>query len=135
MADEEIILVDAAVEVDDEAVTIEGNTLSFTEGTGENSVKAASKGGKVVVVVSQDVTTKISSIKFDMPASVANMNKSRDWGVAGSGRVVRISGTDAAGNRLGRTMTQGVNTNDPEKNVQNEGKISVEFMGAPLTVS
>ena len=135
MASSEIILVDASVEVDDEPITVEGNTIVIKEGQGESTVKAASRGGVPVVVISEDITMKIGMIKFEMPGSISSMNKSRDFKALGAGRVVRVSGTDPAGNRLGRTLTQGVMTNDPEKAIQNEGKISIEFEGAPLTVS
>ena len=135
MADLEIILVDASVEVDDETITIEGNTLVLVEGLGTSTVKAASKGGRPVMVVSEDITTKVGMIKFEMPASIASINASRDFVTSGAGRVVRVSGTDAQGNRMGRTLTQGTMVTDPEKAIQNEGKISVEFHGAPLTAS
>ncbi len=131
----EIILVDASIEVDDEPMTVEGNTIAFVEGQGTSSVTAASRGGKPVVVISEDITTKVGSIKFEMPASVSSNNLARDIKARGAGRVVRVSGTDADGNRLGRTMTQGIMTNDPEKAIQNEGKIPMEFMGAPLAAS
>lgn len=135
MADTEIILVDASVEVDDEPVTVEGNTIVLIEGQGTSTAKAASRGGRPVIVISEDISEKIGQIKFEMPGSVNSINTSRDFKARGAGRVVRVSGTDAAGNRLGRTLTQGIMTNDPEKAIQNEGKIPIEFMGAPLTVS
>ena len=135
MADSQIILVDASVEVDDEAITIEGNTIALVEGQGESTVKAASRGGKPVMVVSEDITGKVGMIKFEMPGTVESINTSRDFKARGAGRVVRVSGTDAAGNIMGRTLTQGIMTNDPEKAIQNEGKISVEFAGAPLAAS
>ena len=135
MADQELILVDASVEVDDEAVTIEGNTIVLVEGQGTFTTKAATRGGRVVAVHSEDITSKVGMVKFEMPASVASMNLARDIKALGAGRVVRVSGTDAQGNRLGRTLTQGVMSNDPEKAVQNEGKVPMEFSGAPLTVS
>ena len=135
MADQEIILVDASVEVDDEVITLEGNTLVIVEGQGEVMTKAATRGGRAVMVHSADITTRVGMIKFEMPASVASMNLARDFKALGPGRVVRVSGSDGQGNRLGRVMTQGVMSNDPEKAVQNEGKIPIEFSGAPLTVS
>lgn len=135
MAESQIILVDASVEVDDEPVTIEGNSITYVEGFGESSVKAASKGGRPVIVTSEDITTKIGKIMFEMPATVASANTSRDFRARGAGRVVKISGTDPAGNRLGRTLRQGMMTNDPDKSIQNEGKITVEFSGAPLVAS
>lgn len=135
MASSEIILVDASVEVDDEPITVESNTIVIIEGQGESNVKGASKGGKTVVVISEDISTKVGQVKFEMPASISSMNNARDFKARGAGRVVRVSGTDPAGNRLGRTLTQGIMTNDPEKAIQNEGKVPVEFMGAPLVVS
>lgn len=135
MADSEIILVDASIEVDDETITIEGNTIAIQEGQGESNVKSATNGGKIVMVISQDITTNVGMIKFEMPASINSINLSRDFKALGAGRVVRVSGTDPAGNRLGRTLNQGIMTNDPEKAIQNEGKIPVEFSGAPLIVS
>ena len=135
MALQEIILVDASIEVDDETVSVEGNTIVIVEGQGETTVKAASKGGVPVVVSSQDITTKLGMVKFEMPASVESMKLSRDFKARGAGRVVRVSGTDAAGNRLGRTLTQGVMTNDPEKAIASEGKIPIEFSGSPLAAS
>jgi len=135
MADLEIILVDASVEVDDEPVPVEGNTIVIVEGQGESTVKAASKGGRPVVVVSEDITTKIGMVKFEMPGSVNAMNTSRDFKARGAGRVVRVSGLDPQGNRLGRTLTQGIMTNDPEKAIQSEGKVPIEFSGAPLAAS
>lgn len=134
MADQ-IILVDASVEVDDEALPVVGNTIAYTEGLGESSVTAATQGGKPIVVASQDVTTKISMIKFEVPSSVQMMNATRDIGARGFGRVVRLSGTDPAGNRLGRTFKSALLITDPEKSVQNEGTIPLEFKAAPAIPS
>jgi hypothetical protein len=135
MADQEIILVDASIEVDDEAVTVEGNTIVLVEGQGTTTTKAATRGGRVIPVHSEDVTAKVGMVKFEMPASVVNLNLARDIKALGAGRVVRVSGTDAQGNRLGRTLTQGIMSNDPEKAIQSEGKIPIEFSGAPLAAS
>ncbi len=135
MADQEIILVDASVEVDDETVTLEGNTLEVVEGQGSATTKAATNGGRVVAVHSEDVTTKVGMIKFEMPASINSMNVSRDFKARGAGRVIRVSGTDAQGNRMGRVMRQGLMVTDPPKAIQNEGTIEVEFHGAPLVAT
>ena len=135
MDDQETSLVDASVEVDDGPVAVGGNTIVIIEGQGESPVKAASKGGRPVVVVSEDITTKIGMIKFEMPGSVSSMNTSRDFKARGAGRVVRVSGLDPQGNRLGRKRTQGIMTNEPEKAIQSEGTVPIEFSGAPLAES
>ena len=130
---EEIILTSVSIEVDDDSVTVEGNTVVLKEGTGESTVKAAINGGKVVTVISTDQTTKVGMIKFSMPATVIALNTSRNWAALGAGRTVRATGLDPAGNRLARTLRSGIMTTDPEKAVQNEGVIEIEFQGAPLT--
>jgi len=135
MADLEVILVDASVEVDDEPLTIEGNTIVFVEGQGESTTKGASRGGRTVIVTSEDITTKVGMIKFEMPSSVNTLNSTRDIKARGAGRIVRVSGIDPQGNRLGRVCAQAIMTNDPEKAVQSEGKVAVEFSGAPLVAS
>lgn len=135
MAESQTILVDVSVEVDDEAILLEGNTLEFVEGLGESTTKGSTQGGRPVVVHSQDVTTRIGMVKFEMPSTVETLNITRDWAALGAGRVVRISGTDPAGNRLGRTLTGGIMSNDPGKAIQSEGKVAIEFSGAPLAVS
>ena len=132
MADLEIILVSASVEVNDDAVTVEANTLALVEGQGESTLKAATRGGVVVMISSEDISTKVGMIKFEMPASVGNMDLSKSWKSLRNGLTVVVSGTDENGNVLTRTLTQGVMTNDPEKSIQNEGKIQIEFSGASL---
>ena len=94
MASSEIILVDASVEVDDEPITVEGNTLVFVEGQGTVTTKAASRGGKTVAVHSEDITTKVGMIKLEMPASIASNNLARDIKARGPGRVIVVSGVD-----------------------------------------
>lgn len=135
MADQELILVNASIEVDDETVTVEGNTIVLVEGQGTSSTKAATRGGRPVMIHSQDITTQVGMVKFEMPASVSSMNLARDFKALGAGRVVRVSGIDPDGNRLGRTLTQAIMSNDPEKAIQNEGKVPIEFSGAPLLAS
>jgi hypothetical protein len=132
MADQQIILVDASVEVDDVAWTLKGNTLKFKEGQGEYTTTGATKGGRAAIVHSMDINTRVSEISFETPASVDSMDLTRDTKALGPGRVVVISGMDGVGNRMSRTMTQGVMSDDPEKTIQNEGMIAVTFRGAPL---
>ena len=134
MADQ-IILTDASVEVEDEAWPIIGNSVTYTEGLGDKTLIALTQGGKPVMCVSQDVTTRKSMIKFEVPSSIEMMDKTRDTQVKGFGLVIRISGTDAAGNRLGRTFRSAVHTNDPEKAIKNDGTIALEFASSPAVPS
>lgn len=136
MADLEIPLSDASVEVNDETVTIENGSLVIVEGQGEVNVRTASRGGRAVVVPSEDISTKVGMVKFEVPTSVASANFFRDVKARAIGsNTVRVSGIDAQGNRLGRTLALGSMTNDPEKAIQTEGKFQVEFAGATLAAS
>ena len=111
------------------------NSVVLIEGTGEASVKMASMGGTLIPIVSEDLSTKVGMVKFEMPATVNSINVSREFRAKGPERVVRVSGTDAGGNRLGRTLMHAIMTNDPDKEIKNEGKISIEFSGSQLVVS
>jgi hypothetical protein len=136
MAEIEIPLTDASVEVNDESVTIENGSLVIMEGQGEVNVRTASKGGRPVVVPSEDISTKVGQVKFEVPTSVFSMNFFKDVKARAIGsNTIRVSGLDSNGNRLGRTLSLGSMVNDPEKAIQTEGKFPVEFKGAPLAAS
>ncbi len=135
MPDQEVILSDASVEVDDVPWTVEGNTIVLVEGQGTFTTKSASRGSRPVSVHSLDASTLVGMVKFEKPMSVVSANRTRDTKALGPGRVVRVSGTDPDGNRLGRTLNHAVLANDAEKAVQNEGKLPVEFSGDPLIAS
>ena len=136
----EIILVDASIEVESPTfngtITVSGDTITITEGQGESSVETATNAGQPVIVISEDVKTKVGKVKFEMPASIASMEASRSIKAAPLGTIVlRLSGSDSAGNRFGRTLRQGTMTSDPEKAIQNGGKVPIEVMGFPLVPS
>lgn len=136
MAKIEIPLTNASVEVNDEVVTIENGSLVIVEGQGEVSVRTASNGGNPVVVPSEDLSTKVGKVKFEVPTSVSAANFFKDVKARPIGtNTVRVSGVDPAGNRLGRTLALGSMVNDPEKAIQTDGKFPVEFEGAPLAAS
>lgn len=140
MAEAEIELVDASIEIESPTfngtVTVRGNTVTVKEGTGEVTVEAATNGGVPVMVHSRDVTTKVGMVKFEMPGSVKSHDIARSIALSPLGTVVaRVSGTDDAGNRYGRTLRQGSMTNDPDKAIQQGGNVPIEMSGAPLTQS
>lgn len=129
------ILTNVSIEVDDEAIEINPDSVTYNEGLGESTVTAGSKGGRPTTIVSTDETTRVGMIKFEMPATVKAQDLSRDFKARGDERVVKMSGMDSEGNRFGRTLRHGVMTPDSEKEVKNEGKIEIEFKGAPLVPS
>ena len=123
-----IQLSDATVLVNDEVVGIIPNTLKYTEGFGEQKVRAMSIGGGAVEqVFSRDVESALSKITFDMPTTSENIALARTWKANGNLNVVQIAGKTAEGD-MTRTFTQAAMTGDPEIEISTEGVINVEFM-------
>ncbi len=130
MAD--IILNDPQVTLNDELLTTVANSISFTTGDGERSVKAAGTGsGKGVMTISENVETKISTAKFSVFTTVANADIVEQAIKRLNSNVLVIAGTDNFGNSLRKTFTNAVVTNNPEFNLQQDGQIDVEFAADP----
>ncbi len=123
-----IQLSDATVLVNDEVVAIVPNTLKFTEGFGEQNVRAASVGGgSVEQVFSRDVETALSKVMFDIHTTPDNVKLARTWKSNGNQNVVAIAGKTVEA-ELTRTFTQAAMTGDPEIEISTEGVINIEFM-------
>lgn len=104
------------------------NTLKYTEGFGEQSVRAASVGGGAVEqIFSQDVETSLSKVMFDIHTTPDNVKLARGWKSNGNLNVVQIAGKTAEGD-VTRTFTQAAMTGDPEIEIATEGVINIEFM-------
>jgi len=124
-----IQLADATVMVNDVVLAIVPNTLKYTEGFGEQNVRAASVGGgKVEQVYSRDVESALSKVMFDLHTTPENADIAREWKSKGNQNVVGIAGSTAEG-ELRRTVQSAAMTNDPEIEIGTEGVINVEFMG------
>ncbi len=123
-----IQLSDAAVLVNDEVVAIVPNSLKYTEGFGEQNIRAASVGGGAVEqVYSQDLETALSKAMFDIHTTPSNVKLARSWKSNGNQNVVQIAGKTSEGT-LTRTFTQAAMTGDPEIEIASEGVINIEFM-------
>lgn len=131
MAD--FILNDPQVTLNDELVTIVGNSVSYTSGDGERSIKAAGTGGgKGVLTISENVETKISTAKFAVFSTVENADNIDQAIKRINNNVLVIAGTDPFGNSLRKTFTNATVTNDPEFNLQQDGQIDVEMASDPV---
>lgn len=129
----EIILNDPQITLNDELLVIAANSVSFTTGDGERSVKAAGTGGgKGVLTISENVETKISTGKFALFTTVENVDLI-DLAIKRlNNNVIVIAGTDAFGNSLRKTFTNAIIMNNPEFNLQTDGQIDVEFSSDPV---
>jgi hypothetical protein len=123
-----IQLSDAAVLVNDEVVAIVPNTLKYTEGIGEQQVRAASVGaGAVEQIYSRDVESALSKVMFDIHTTPDNVALQLTWKTNGNKNVVAIAGSTDEG-EVTRTFTQAAMTGDPEIEIGTEGVINIEFM-------
>jgi hypothetical protein len=126
-----IQLTDATVLANNTPVPIIPNTLSYTEGLGEQTVRAASIGGGAVEqVFSNDLATSFSSLKFEMPTTVDTIKLARGWKTNSNQNVFQIAGETVDGT-VTRTFTQAAVLNDYEVPIGSDVNISIEITSNP----
>lgn len=123
----------ATILVNDEVVTVVPNSVKFTEGFGEQQIRAGSSGGgSVEQIFSQDVESALGKVMFDIHTTPSNVALQRSWQANLNNNVVQIAGSTNEGD-VTRTYAQAAMVNDPEIEIGSEGNISCEFMGnAPV---
>ncbi len=124
-----IQLTDAAVLVNNEVVGIMPNTLAYTEGLGEQSMRAVSIGeGKTEQVYARDLETAIAMVKFEIPTTPENIALARTWKANENQNVVQIAGRTAEG-EVTRTFSGAALLGDYEVQIGTETSIELEFKG------
>jgi hypothetical protein len=125
-----IQLNDVTVTVNNEAVGVLANTAKYTEGLGEQVIRAASTGGSVESVYADNIETKFSMISFEVPTTVETIAAVRSWKVNKNRNVVMLSGTNAEGT-FTRTFQQAGVLNDYDVELGSETSINVDFKSNP----
>ena len=124
-----IQLSNVSVLVNDQVIPIVANSLKFSEGKGEQTVRVASLGGDAVEqVYAQDLESAFGKVMFEMHTTIDNVNSQRQWQSNQNRNVVALAAGTDDGN-FNRVYTQCAMVNDPEIEIGNEGMISVEFSG------
>jgi hypothetical protein len=124
-------LSNGSVLVNNDVVAIIPNTLTYTEGLGEQSIRAASAGGnQTEQVFSDNVEMRYSTIKFELPSTITNIEKLRQWKQNKNQNLVQIQGRTADGT-LSRTFAQAALLTDYEVPLTNDGNITVEWRSNP----
>jgi len=130
-----IQLSDPSVTINNEAINVVPNSVSYNDGFGTQTVLVQSAGnGKTSTVYSNNVETNIGSMKFSIRSTPANANYARTLKASLNANVVMISGTTPDGKSLTRTMTEAAFCNDLEVPLNQDGVISVEMMGNKTTL-
>lgn len=124
-----IQLTDATVLVNNEAIAIIPNTLKYTEGFGEQTVRAMSVGGgSVEPIYSNNVEDNLSDCMFEIPTTSEGIAQAKDWKTRTNTNVVQIAGSTPQG-QVTRTVTQAALTNNYEVGIGSETSIPLEFKG------
>jgi len=114
-------------------LAVVGNSVSYTAGEGERSLKAAGTGrGKGILTISENIETKISTAKFSVFSTINNIDAIEQAIKRFNNNVLVFSGTDRFGNSLRKTFTNSVVMNDPEFNLQQDGQIDIEISSDPV---
>lgn len=122
-----IQLSDAVLLVNNEAVAYLPNTLSFTEGLGEQQVRAVAVGrGKTEQVYAQNLESNFSMVKFELPTTPENVELARAWKTNGNQNVVQIAGRTAEG-EVTRTFTGAALIGNYEVPIGTETNVEIEF--------
>lgn len=123
-----IALADAQVTVNDEPISIVPNSITFTEGLGEQTMRAASTGGgSVEQVYATNVETNFAMVNFAVYNDIDSIENLRIWKVNQNNNVITITGGTPDGKTITRTFQQAAILNDPEINLGADTQIDIEF--------
>lgn len=108
-------------------IAIIPNSMTFTEGLGEQNVEPQSAGGnQISTVYSEDVSTRLSTVKFSLANTEQNILQAREWKLNGNNNAIVITGTSFT-----RTFTNMASTSDYEIGLGSDTNIDLEFKGDP----
>jgi len=127
-----IALADASVTVNNDPVAIVPNSVAFTEGKGEQNMRAASAGGgSVEQIYSNNVETNFSMVKFSLHNTIQKIEDARDWKSNRNQNSVTITGKTPDGKTITRTFNQAAILNDYEINLGSDTDFEIEFKSSP----
>lgn len=119
------------ITVNNNVVAINPNSVAYTEGKGEQQVRAASAGGgQVEQIFSNNIETNFSMIKFEMPSTVDNIALAREWKSNTNQNLVQMTGRTVEGD-VSRTFTQAALLPDYEVPLGSDTNIAIEFNANP----
>lgn len=127
-------IADGVVTINNDVVGYVPNSVSFTEGLGEQKVLPVSEGGgRTSQVYSNDLETNVASFNIHLRVTPDDVERALAWKQNANRNVITLNGVDIDGNGVIRTFTQCAIVNDYEVPIQAEGVIELEFMGnAPI---
>lgn len=122
---------DPAIIVNNKETLFVPASLVSNPGIGEVKVEMMSKGAGVVEpVTSVDVSTKMGTVKFEVPHTIENAKLVKGWQRNVGKNTIEIP-AEASGKVSTEYYQQASVTNKPDYEYKPDGKIAVEFGGMP----
>ncbi len=126
-----IQLSDAMFIVNDEPIVTIPNSIAFSEGLGEQTMKAGSVGGgKVEPIYANDLQSNFSMVKCEIPSTPENIDLARTWKLNRNNNVVQIIGETLEGT-VTRVFARAALTNNYEVGIGSDASIPIEFKSMP----
>ena len=120
-------LSNVAVTVNNDPIAIVPNSASYTEGFGEQTMRAASIGGaSVEQVFSQDLESTFSMSKFEVYPDIETVKLLRTWKSNGNANTVVFTGS-VDGVSFRRTFKKAAILNDYEVSLGSDTTVEIEF--------
>lgn len=130
-----VVLANPQVVVNNITLAIKPNSLAFTEGFGEQVVRAASAGGgSVVQIIADNIEDNISDVKFSLDPTLENIANARIWKGQPGQNVISVTGTvtdGASSATFSRSFTKASLTNNYEVPFGADTSIDLEFKSDP----
>lgn len=126
-------LTDVRLLINNKDVPLMPNTFVYTEGLGEQDVKAVSAGGGTIEQLYQEnLEMNFSTVKFDMPVTVETVPMARGWKSNKNRNSILAVGVNDEG-EITKTFTKAAVTADYEVPIGTDQTISIEFKTSPAT--
>lgn len=134
MAESTKIISAPYISIDGLPLKVQPNSISYTIGKGEQTVKTLSIGGGAVdTVTSDNVETKFSKLKFKAYSTIDAINEINNWKDRNGLLLVQVAGVDeSSGQTLNLTFQKAVLINDVEVFLKESGDAELEFHSAPV---
>lgn len=130
-----VVLANPQVVVNNISLAIKANSLDFTEGFGEQIVRAASAGGaSVVQILADNIEDNFSEIKFSLEPTIDNINNARVWKSNPGQNVVSVTGTVTDGTTeqtFSRTFSKASITNNYSVMLGADTSVDLEWKSEP----
>lgn len=129
MANTNAALTNPSVIINNANMPIVPNTLSFTEGGGEQAMRVQSGGGgSIDVVYSQNVESRLATVSFSVLPTSVNIEALRAMKFAGNANAIQIVDPESG---LQRSFLKAALTTDYQVNAGADAVIEVEFKSLP----